>query len=99
MQLRYCKQCHVHTRPRKLKSHPQAELAETRRLLALQTSSRPLKLALSERYTSPHSTTPHTTPQTTSKMPIKPITGMLRRGLVLDLSVAFGTFAPAQALA
>ncbi|KAK4626723.1 Cytochrome c oxidase subunit 9, mitochondrial [Fulvia fulva] len=23
-------------------------------------------------------------------MPIKPITGMLRRGLVLDLSVAFG---------
>jgi len=24
------------------------------------------------------------------KMPVKPITGMLRRGLVLDLSVAFG---------
>lgn len=28
-------------------------------------------------------------------MAIKPITGMLRRGLVLDLSVAFGTFSRA----
>jgi hypothetical protein len=27
-------------------------------------------------------------------MPVKPITGMLRRGLVLDLSVAFGTSPP-----
>ncbi|MCJ1383808.1 hypothetical protein MMC17_006922 [Xylographa soralifera] len=25
-------------------------------------------------------------------MPVKPITGMLRRGLVLDLSIAFGQF-------
>ena len=52
------------------------------------------ELDLDERYTSPQSTPTQITPANTSKMPattIKPITGMLRRGLVLDLSVAFGT--------
>jgi hypothetical protein len=50
------------------------------------------ELAVDERYTSPQSTPKQITPANTFNMPVKPITGMLRRGLVLDLSVAFGTF-------
>jgi hypothetical protein len=41
-------------------------------------------------YQSDNSTNPLYTLHTFSKMAVKPITGMLRRGLVLDLSVAFG---------
>jgi hypothetical protein len=52
------------------------------------------ELALDDRYTSPQSTPNQITPANTFNMPVKPITGMLRRGLVLDLSVAFGTSPP-----
>jgi hypothetical protein len=52
------------------------------------------ELAVDERYTSPQSTPKPITPANTFNMPVKPITGMLRRGLVLDLSVAFGTSPP-----
>ena len=74
-------------RPQKTES---AGLASPRRLA----TSSDRELDLVERYTSQQSTPTAITPANTSKMPattIKPITGMLRRGLVLDLSVAFGT--------
>lgn len=62
--------------------------ASSSNLILLQSSD---ELALDERYTIPQTTTTPLTPTNNSKMAVKPITGMLRRGLVLDLSVAFGT--------
>lgn len=72
----------------KLRSGAARRQASRSNLILLQSSD---ELALDERYTIPQTTTTPLTPTNKSKMAVKPITGMLRRGLVLDLSVAFGT--------